>query len=101
MNQAQRRFIDRNLRRIIQISQRTLNYLGYPETARHFRQQGTNVVEFWLHPNGDITGLHLRRRTGSSALDRRSIEVIKTASMYYPHPKVTTKIIIYVKYRLY
>jgi len=83
------------------ISQRTLNYLGYPRVAARMGQQGTNVVQFWLHPNGDISGLRLKRRIGSEALDRQSIEVIKTAYMYYPRPRTKTKIIIYVQYRLY
>ncbi|WP_457606563.1 TonB family protein [Nitratifractor sp.] len=101
MSSVQRRFIDENLRRILQISQRTLNYLGYPREAARFGEQGTNVVEFWLHPNGDISGLRLRRRLRSSALNRQTIEVIKTAYMHYPRPRVKTKIIIYVRYRLY
>jgi TonB family protein len=101
MSAVQRRFIDENLRRILQISQRTLNYLGYPREAARFGEQGTNVVEFWLHPNGDISGLRLRRRLNSSSLNRQTIEVIKTAYMHYPRPKVKTKIIIYVRYRMY
>ncbi len=101
MSSAQRRFIDENLRQIIRISQRTLNYLGYPREAARFGEQGTNVVEFWLHPNGDISGLRLRRRLRSSALNRQTLEVIRTAYMHYPRPRVKTKIIIYVRYRLY
>jgi TonB family protein len=101
MSSAQRKFIDENLRRILQISQQTLNYLGYPREAARFGEQGTNIVQFYLHPNGDISGLRLLRRTGSSSLDRQTIEVIKTAYMHYPRPKTTTKIIIYVRYRLY
>ena len=101
MNSAQRRFIDENLRTILMISQRTLNYLGYPRDAARFGEQGTNIVEFWLHPNGDISGLRLRRRLPSASLNRQTLEVIKTAYMHYPRPKVKTKIIIYVRYRLY
>ena len=100
MSRSQRRFIDENLRRIIQISQRTLNYLGYPREAARFGEQGTNIVEFWLHPNGDISGLRLRRRINSSSLNRQTIEVIKTAYMHYPRPRTKTKIIIYVRYQL-
>jgi len=100
MSRSQQNFIDNNLRKIIQISQRTLNYLGYPQEALHFGEQGTNVVEFWLHPNGDITGLKLKRKLPSQSLNRQTIEVIKTAYMYYPHPKTKTKIIIYVRYKL-
>ncbi|ADV46010.1 TonB family protein [Nitratifractor salsuginis DSM 16511] len=101
MSSTQRKFVDENLRRILQISQQTLNYLGYPQEAARFGEQGTNIVQFYLHPNGDISGLRLLRRTGSTSLDRQTIEVIKTAYMHYPRPKTTTKIIIYVRYRLY
>jgi len=100
MSSAQRRFIDRYLRQIIIISQRTLNELGYPREAIALGQQGVNIVEFWLYPNGDIRGLRLKRRLRSESLNRQTIEVIKTAYMYYPRPPVKTKIIIYVGYRL-
>jgi len=101
MSATQRRFIDENLRKILEISQRTLNYLGYPREAARFGEQGTNIVEFWLHPNGDISSLRLKRRLNSRSLNRQTLEVIRTAYMYYPRPKVKTKIIIYVRYRLY
>ena len=101
MSSSQRRYIDKYLAEIIRISQRTLNYLGYPQEAIALRQQGTNIVEFWLHPNGDISGLRLKRRLHAESLNRQTIEVIKTAYMYYPKPPVKTKIIIYVGYRLY
>jgi TonB family protein len=101
MSSAQRKFIDNNLRRILLISQRTLNYLGYPREAMVMGQSGTNIVEFWLYPNGDIKGLRLKRRIGATALDHQTIEVIKTAYMNYPRPPVKTKIIIYVSYQLY
>ena len=100
MSASQRKFIDKNLREIIRISQRTLNYLGYPKEALYMHEQGTNIVEFWLYPNGDISHLRLKRRIGSDSLDRQTIEVIKTAYMYYPKPPVKTKIIIYVGYHL-
>ncbi len=100
MSASQRKFIDENLREIIRISQRTLNYLGYPKEALYMHEQGTNIVEFWLYPNGDISHLRLKRRIGSDSLDRQTIEVIKTAYMYYPKPPVKTKIIIYVGYHL-
>ncbi len=98
MSASQRKFIDENLREIIRISQRTLNYLGYPKEALYMHEQGTNIVEFWLYPNGDISHLRLKRRIGSDSLDRQTIEVIKTAYMYYPKPPVKTKTIIYVGY---
>jgi len=100
MSRSQQDFIDNNLRRIIEISQRTLNYLGYPQEALYFGEEGTNIVEFWLHPNGDISGLRLRKKLPSQSLNHQTLEVIKTAYMYYPHPKTKTKIIIYVRYKL-
>lgn len=102
MSRVQQKFIDDNLLKILYISQKTLNYLGYPDEAANLAEEGTNIVQFYLHPNGDISGLKLLHKIGGSgSLDRQTIEVIKTAYMYYPYPPKTTKIIIFVKYQLY
>lgn len=63
--------------------------------------QGTNVVQFYLHPNGDISGLRLKREIGYRVLDKHTIEVIKTAYKDYPRPERTTKIIFYVTYEIH
>lgn len=98
---AQKRFIRSHLDEIRRITQNTLVRNGYPEVAVRTGQQGTNVVTFYLHPNGDITGLRLKRPMGYAALDDNTLEVIRIAYKDYPRPKETTKITFYVTYRLY
>jgi len=74
---------------------------GYPEGAGRTGQEGTNVVSFNLHPNGDISDLRLKTRIGYRALDENTLSLIRVAYMDYPYPTTTTKIVFYVKYSIY
>ncbi|MRI58828.1 MAG: siderophore-mediated iron transporter [Epsilonproteobacteria bacterium] len=96
----QKRFIQDNLAKIAQITQKYLYLRGYPYVAIKTRQEGINAVEFILHPNGDITNLRLLSSSGYEALDKNSIETIKTAYKDYPRPKEPTKIRINVRYSI-
>ncbi len=98
---TQKKFIRNNLGTIHRITQRTLTRNGYPRTAVRTRQQGTNVVSFYLHPNGDISGLRLRTRIGYQALDQNTLDVIRIAYKDYPLPNKKTKIMFYVTYSMY
>jgi len=97
----QKEFIRMNLGLIHRITQRVLIQNGYPRVAIQTHQQGTNVVSFYLHPNGDISHLRLKRRIGYSALDNNTLEVIRIAYKDYPLPAKTTKIVFYVNYSIY
>ena len=98
---TQKKFIQNNLGTIHRITQRTLTRNGYPTVAVQTQQQGTNVVSFYLHPNGDITGLRLKRHIGYEALDQNTLDVIRIAYKNYPLPNKKTKIMFYVTYTLY
>ena len=98
---TQKKFIKHNLGTIHRITQRTLSRNGYPEIAVRTRQQGTNVVSFYLHPNGDISGLRLKTKIGYAALDKNTLEVIRIAYKDYPLPNQKTKIVFYVQYSIY
>jgi len=98
---TQKKFIKKNLGIIHRITQTTLIQNGYPEIAVRTRQEGTNVVTFYLHPNGNISGLRLQSRIGYTALDENTLQVIRIAYKDYPHPKTKTKITFYVQYRIY
>ncbi|MFP4331984.1 MAG: energy transducer TonB [Campylobacterales bacterium] len=94
----QKEFIRDNLSKIGQITQK---HLKYPNLAGELQQDGQNIVEFYLHPNGNITELRLIGKTGYAMLDRNSIKTIEIAYKDYPRPKSKTKIRIYVNYILY
>jgi len=98
---TQKKYIRHNLSKIHQITQHTLSRNGYPTVAIQTQQQGANVVSFYLHPNGDITGLKLKRRIGYEALDSNTLKVIRLAYKDYPLPIQTTKITFYVQYSIY
>ena len=98
---TQKKFIKNNLESIQQITQDILTRRGYPEGAGRMGKEGTNVVEFYLHPNGDITNLRLKHRIGYRALDENTISLIRVAYMDYPYPSTTTRIIFNVKYSIY
>ncbi|BBG65992.1 ferric siderophore transport system, periplasmic binding protein TonB [Hydrogenimonas sp.] len=97
----QKRFIKDNLSRIQGITQHYLTIRGYPYVAARLGQQGMNIVEFDLHPNGDISGLKVLKGAGFEELDKNSLDTIKTAYKDYPRPRETTKIRFYIYYRLY
>ena len=100
-NATQKKFIRNNLGTIHRITQRTLTRNGYPAIAVRTKQQGTNVVSFYLHPNGDISGLRLKTPIGYQALDQNTLDVIRIAYKNYPLPNKKTKIIFYVTYTMY
>ncbi len=98
---TQKKFIRNNLSTIHRITQNTLSRNGYPTIAIRTKQQGTNVVSFYLHPNGDISGLRLKTPIGYAALDQNTLDVIRIAYKNYPLPNKKTRIVFYVTYRLY
>ncbi len=98
---TQKKFIRNNLSTIHRITQNTLTRNGYPSVAIRTKQQGTNVVSFYLHPNGDISGLKLKTPIGYASLDRNTLDVIRIAYKDYPLPNKKTRIVFYVTYHLY
>lgn len=98
LSDAQKEFIKDNLSAIGSITQK---HLKYPSVAGELGQSGMNIVEFNLHPNGDITDLRVSKDSGYALLDRNSIRTIEIAYKDYPRPKEVTKIKIYVQYVLY
>jgi len=98
---TQKKFITDNLNTIQEITQITLTRRGYPEAAGRTRQEGTNVVSFNLHPNGDISNLRLKTRIGYRSLDENTLSLIRVAYKDYPYPSTTTKIVFYVHYSIY
>ncbi len=95
---VQKVFLQKNLKDIGKITER---YLRYPSIAVRTRQQGMNVIQFYLYPNGDISDLKLTDSSGFTSLDKNTVETIEIAYKDYPRPKTKTKIKIYVFYKLY
>jgi len=97
-SKEQKDYLKQNLSLIGKITQR---YLQYPAIAGKTGQSGVNIVEFTLHPNGDITDLRISESSYFTSLDKNTIHTIEVAYKDYPKPSEPTKIKIYVKYILY
>lgn len=96
-SKEQKRYLKENLNRIGQITQK---YLNYPTISIRTRQSGINIIEFFLHPNGDISDVKITDSSYYTALDQNTIDTIEIAYKDYPRPIQTVKIKIYVKYLL-
>ena len=99
--EAEQDFIINNLRDIGRITQYYLSKRGYPPDAGYLGQQGTNAVEFYLYPNGNISDLKIIQDSKSMILDKNTMTIIQIAYKDYPHPTTKTKIKIYVKYYIW
>lgn len=97
LGKEEQEYIINNLAYIGRITQK---YLRYPANAAMLQQGGGNVVEFYLHPNGDISDLKIIKKSGFILLDRNSIKTIEIAYKDYPHPKTKTLIRFYINYYL-
>ncbi|WP_163499307.1 energy transducer TonB [Helicobacter suis] len=95
---AEKDFIKSNLSEIGRITQK---YLEYPSAAGYLGQDGVDAVEFYLHPNGDITGLKIIEPSGYKLLDDNTLKTITIAYKDYPRPSTTTLIRIRVRYFIY
>ncbi len=85
---------------ILTIAQATQRYLEYPYLAAYGKQDGTNVIKFFLHPDGKISEVEIISSSGYNILDWNTIDTIEQAYKDYPRPEEKTKIIIYVNYIL-
>jgi TonB family protein len=90
-------FLLKNIKSIAYVTQR---YLEYPIMSAQIGQEGVNVVEFILFPQGHITNLKITKSSSFFILDDNTIETIQEAFMEYPKPAQPTIIKIYVKYQL-
>lgn len=98
LSRTQRDFIKSNLDSIGKITQ---SHLKYPQLAGRIGQEGENVIEFYLHPNGDISGLRLITPSGYALLDDNTLYTVRIAYKDYPRPKEKTKIRIRVLYQIF
>ncbi len=98
LSKDEKTFLKENLSKIGLITQRYLDKNGYPHLAAQLGISGANIVEFFLHPNGDISEITLISSSGTTMLDENTKSTIKEAYKDYPLPSQTTRIRILVNY---
>lgn len=90
-------FIIKNIKDIGEITGR---YLIYPMMSAQAGQEGVNVVEFMLFPDGKISTPMIIKSSSYFLLDDNTVETIQEAYHDYPRPQKPTPIRIFVKYHL-
>jgi protein TonB len=90
-------FLIKNIKDIGAITKR---FLIYPQLSIQAGQDGVNVVQFILYPNGSIKDVVIDKSSGYFMLDDNTVDTIYEAYEDYPHPKKPTLIKIFVKYKL-
>ncbi len=91
-------FLVNNLRDIGRITIYHINRRGYPREAAIMGISGKNIVEFYLHPNGDISELRVVSSSNSIILDNDMQTNIKVAFREYPRPTTKVKIRFFMTY---
>ena len=69
------------------ITQEVLTRVARVNLARDLNINRTNVIEFYLHPNGDMSDFRFVKQSGYFVLDDTTRETIEYAYSRYPRPK--------------
>lgn len=96
LSAAQQHYLLDNLQKIRKINDLVGNRLLQSKPDEEIDTKENNIVEFYLHPDGSISGLSLYNEREGSLLDELTIDTIELAHTQYPKPKQTTLIRIRV-----
>ncbi|MFT7859645.1 MAG: energy transducer TonB [Sulfurimonas sp.] len=97
---GQQQYILDNQEIMRRITQQVLNRVARVNIPHDLRVNRHNVVQFYLHPNGDISDLKFLSKSGIYILDDTTKETIEYAYSKYPRPKEKTMIRYNVYYHL-
>lgn len=102
LSSEQQKYILDNLEIMRRITQEVLNRVADVNLrGTNINKNSINVIEFYLHPNGDMSDFRFIKNSGYYELDRTTKETIEFAYSRYPHPKEKTLIRYNVLYRFY
>ncbi len=100
LSPGQQKYILDNQEIMRRITQEILNRVARVNIPRNLNVNRSNVIEFKLHPNGDMTDFKFLSKSGYYILDDTTKETIEYAYSRYPRPKETTLIRYNVYYNL-
>lgn len=100
LSEGEKKYIIDNQEIMRRITQEQLNRLGPVNIPRNLHVNTGNIIEFYLHPNGDISGLRVVSISGYEILDDTSLQTIEYSYHRYPLPKQKTLIRYKVGYYL-
>jgi len=100
LSEGEKKYIIDNQEVMRRITQEQLNRLGPVNIPRNLNVNTMNIIEFYLHPNGDISGLKIINPSGYEILDDTSLQTIEYSYHRYPLPKQKTLVRYKVGYYL-
>lgn len=100
LSEGEQRYILDNQEVMRRITQGVLDRYGRSRIPDNIRINDTNMIEFYLHPNGSISDIRFLKNSQLSILDDTTKEVIELAYARYPRPEQKTLIRYRVFYNL-
>jgi outer membrane biosynthesis protein TonB len=97
---GQQKYILDNQEIMRRITQRVLERVARVNLSPDINVNATNVIEFYLYPNGDISDFKFLKKSGHYVLDDTTKETIEYAYSKYPRPTEKTLIRYNVFYNL-
>lgn len=83
---GQQKYLLDNREIMRRITQEVLNRVAKVNITRDINVNTTNIVEFYLHPNGDMTDFKFLQKSGYYVLEDTTKETIEFAYSKYPRP---------------
>lgn len=100
LSAGEQKYIIDNQEVMRRITQGVLDRYGRSKIPDSIRINDTNMIEFYLHPDGSISDLHFIKNSQLSLLDDTTKETIELAYARYPRPEQKTLIRYRVWYNL-
>ena len=100
LTQGQQKYLLDNQEIMQRITQEILNRVASVNISRNINVNRDNVIEFYLHPNGDMTDFKFLKQSGHYVLDDTTKETIEYAYSRYPRPQEKILVRYLVRYTL-
>jgi hypothetical protein len=92
LSAGQQKYILDNQEIMRRITQEVLNRVARVNLTKDLNVNRVNIIEFYLHPNGDMTDFKFLKKSGYYILDRTTKETIEYS--YSRYPKASEKTLI-------
>lgn len=92
LSPGEQKFILDNMTKMLIISNNVLRRYEPARVPSNFTGRGEVLLEFYLHPNGDISDLKIIRGSNYSMMNDLFLETINLSFSKYPHPEQKTLI---------
>lgn len=100
LSAGEQKYILDNQEVMRRITQAVLDRYGRSKIPDSVRANETNMIEFYLHPDGSISDIHFLKNSRLTILDETTKETIELAYSKYPRPEQKTLIRYRVWYNL-